>query len=102
MCLRSRLLAALVALLVAPSLAPARVIHFTCRDGVLVRRLSERRCRVGEIGPCGPLCDADQTCNGVCTFVLPICPPVGPRLRAGERHRGGRGEEGRDLPSDAA
>ena len=78
MCPRSLVPAALVALLVAPSLAPARVIHFTCRDGVLVRRLSERRCRVGEIGPCGPLCDADQTCNGVCTFVLPICPPVVP------------------------
>jgi hypothetical protein len=75
MCRRLLSTAALVALLLGPSLAAARVLHFTCRDGVLVRRLSERRCHILELGgPCGPVCDTDQTCNGVCTFAL-RCPP---------------------------
>src|SRR5207249_9352931 len=75
MCRRSLSTAALVALLLAPSLAAARVLHFTCRDGVLVRRLSERRCRIEEFGgPCAPVCDTDQTCNEVCAFAL-RCPP---------------------------
>src|SRR5437763_4016098 len=75
MCRRLLSTAALVALFLAPSLSAARVLHFTCRDGVLARRLSERRCRIEELrGPCAPVCVTDQTCNGVCTFAL-RCPP---------------------------
>jgi len=56
---RSFILAVLVALSV--STTSARTIHRTCRDGG---------------APCPscvpriPLCDADQKCNGVCTFVV--------------------------------
>ena len=64
--------------LLASSLAAAQVLHFACRDGVLVRRLSERRCRIEELGgPCRPVCDTDQTCNGVCTFALRCRPEIG-------------------------
>ena len=69
--LRSLLAAGAVAALLAPSLATARIVHSTCIDGVLVHR----RCRIPIAGLCRPVCDADQTCNGVCTFVLP-CSPV--------------------------
>src|SRR5439155_21221020 len=56
----------------------AQVLHFACRDSVLVHRLSERRCRIEELGgPCRPVCDTDQTCNGVCTFALRCRPEIG-------------------------
>jgi hypothetical protein len=72
---RARLLlaSALVALLLTPTVAAERTVRVTCRDGVLP---SPRRA-----------CDADQACDGVCTFVLssgqtfitehPVVVPVG-------------------------
>src|SRR5438093_13637646 len=60
--------AALVLLLVALPPEAAGVGRPTCRDGVLALRFC-KRC------PTQPVCDADQACDGVCTFVFPLCGP---------------------------
>ena len=69
----SRLLVAtaLAALIGAPSLAAARILHLTCRDGVVPPRTW---CPVGCRRPIR--CDADEQCNGVCTFAIRLCGEV--------------------------
>ena len=69
----SRLLVAtaLAALLGAPSLAAARIVYLTCRDGVPPPRTL---CPVGCSRPIR--CDADAQCNAVCTFAIRVCGEV--------------------------
>ena len=63
----------LLALLAASSPASARRVHVACRDGVLSPPTCppERPCL-----PPNPTCDADQMCDGTCTFDFKVCREV--------------------------
>ena len=60
-----------VAALLAPAVAAARVVRVTCRDGVVPPL---PRCKAGCTRPLR--CDADGQCNGVCTFAIRVCGEV--------------------------
>ena len=67
---RSLLAPGLLAALLIPALAAGRVVRAPCRDGIPPRIL----CASGKCSR--PVqCDTDGQCNGVCTYVLHVCPP---------------------------
>ena len=51
--------------------ATARTVRLSCHDGVSPPRTL---CPVGCSGP--NLCDADDQCDGICTFAIRVCPEV--------------------------
>jgi len=55
---------ALVALLVAPTMAAGRAVHLTCRDGVPAPFPGVCASPLA----CPTFCDRDRACDGVCTF----------------------------------
>ncbi len=64
--------ALLIAALLAPPVAAARVVRLLCRDGIPPPRLL---CAEG--CPSRPVrCDVDDQCNGVCTFAIRVCGEV--------------------------
>ena len=60
-----------VAALLAPAVAASRVVRIACREGIAPPL---PRCVVGCSRPVR--CDADEQCNGICTFAIRVCGEV--------------------------